>query len=158
TNLIDLYFGNVDPPPLVLENNAPIETYDPGILDYEETYYWKVVCKNDGGSSTADIWSFTTEIETSADDMIPSITTLIGNFPNPFNPETTICYQLSKSSPVELSIYNLKGQLIKTLVKEFKEKGQHSIIWNAEECSSGIYFYHLQTSENNLMKKMLLMK
>ncbi|NQV19309.1 MAG: hypothetical protein HQ534_12305, partial [Armatimonadetes bacterium] len=63
TELIDFYFGNVDPPPLILENNTPIETYDPGTLDYEETYYWKVVCKNVAGSSTADIWDFTTEIE-----------------------------------------------------------------------------------------------
>jgi len=158
TNLIDLYFGNVNPPPLILENNAPIETYDPGTLDYEETYYWKIVCKNDGGSSTAEIWSFTTEIEVSSDGSIPSVTTLIGNFPNPFNPSTTISYQLAKSSLVELSIFNLKGRLIKTLVNEFKDKGQHSIIWNAEEFSSGIYFYQLKTSENNLMKTMLLIK
>ena len=170
TNLIDLNFGNVDPPPLILENSPPIETYDPGTLDYEETYYWKVVCKNDGGSSTAEIWTFTTEIEVSTDDMIPSITALIGNFPNPFNPSgagrspnTTISFTMEHTESTKLVIYNIQGQRINTLVDEVLSAGQHSVVWDGtnvsnRSVSSGIYFYQLKTGEYNLMKKMLLIK
>ena len=70
------------------------------------------------------------------------------NFPNPFNPETTFNYQLPTSKSIELSVYNIKGQLVKTLVNEIKEKGTHSITWdgkdkNSKPVESGIYLYKL---------------
>ena len=166
TELIDLYFGNVDPPPLILENNASIETYDPGTLDYEETYFWKVVCKNDGGSSTADLWNFTTEIELSADDMIPFKTKLIGNYPNPFNPETTISFSVTQTSSfVTLYIYNIKGQKVKTysFPNPDLSGGTRSVVWNGTDengkpVSSGIYLYKLKTDNFEKTKKMILLK
>ena len=88
---------------------------------------------------------------------------LIGNYPNPFNPQTVIMFQLSKEMPVEVNIYNIKGQKVRTLIDEEKEAGSHSIVWNGNDdnnypVSSGVYFYRMVTGEVISSKKMLLLK
>ena len=86
------------------------------------------------------------------------------NYPNPFNPETTINYQLPEDREVELKIYNIKGQLVKTLVEDIKPAGEHSTIWNGDDesgkpVSSGIYFYKLNVNGiTEAVKKCLLLK
>jgi len=85
------------------------------------------------------------------------------NYPNPFNPETTISYNLPAESFVTLEIYNLKGQLVKRLVSENKPSGAHKAVWNGSdqqgrEVASGFYFYRLKTKDNQLTRKILLMK
>ena len=65
------------------------------------------------------------------------------NYPNPFNPNTTIEYQLKKAGYVELKIYNVKGQLVDTLVKDKQNTGNYSVIWDAKGISSGMYFYQI---------------
>jgi len=92
---------------------------------------------------------------------IPEISLL--NHPNPFNPATIISYNLMKAGLVEVAVYNLKGQKVKTLVHDYQEKGNQQITWNGEnddgnKVSSGIYFYRVKTGDNLLVKKMLLMK
>jgi flagellar hook assembly protein FlgD len=90
-------------------------------------------------------------------------TSLSQNYPNPFNPTTTISYSLAQPGNVELAVYNIKGQKVKTLVNERKEAGSHKVIWNGKNdtnksVSSGIYFYQLSTYTKNMKKKMLLLK
>jgi hypothetical protein len=85
------------------------------------------------------------------------------NYPNPFNPETTISFNMNKASNVNLSIYNVKGQLVNTLVKGNLQAGNHSYVWqgkdmNGNQVSSGLYFYKLSSDEKTEMKKMVLMK
>ena len=85
------------------------------------------------------------------------------NFPNPFNPETVIRYSLLRASEVRVSIYNILGQKVRTLVDGRETAGQKSIIWDGknergEEVSSGIYFYRLEAEEFVQTKKMLLLK
>ncbi|RLC45028.1 MAG: hypothetical protein DRH57_08710, partial [Candidatus Cloacimonadota bacterium] len=94
---------------------------------------------------------------------IPTVYKLSQNYPNPFNPETVIAYQLPEGTAVEISIYNILGQKIKTLVKGRIEAGYHKVIWNGKDAenrhvSSGIYFYKISTDKFNETKKMLLMK
>ena len=79
-------------------------------------------------------------------------------YPNPFNPETTIYYELTDNSKVMVKIYNVKGQLIDTLVNHYQEAGQHSVSWNAVNQSSGIYFYKLHTGAQTATGKCLLLK
>lgn len=83
---------------------------------------------------------------------------LFQNYPNPFNPTTTISYDLPESSFVTLSIYNIRGQLVETLVSEFKNTGQHTAEWNAARLNSGIYSYKIQLAGITKVKKCILLK
>ncbi|MCB5251394.1 MAG: carboxypeptidase regulatory-like domain-containing protein [Candidatus Cloacimonetes bacterium] len=93
----------------------------------------------------------------------PLITNLGSNYPNPFNPATTIGYSVAERSPVNISIYNLKGQLIKALVNEEKSAGHHNVRWdgtdsNGYQVSSGVYFYKMSAGRYTSLKKMIMMK
>lgn len=94
---------------------------------------------------------------------IPANFKLYQNFPNPFNPITTISYQLLVAGDVKLLIYNLIGQKIKTLLDSFQNPGEHSIVWsgmndNRNFVPSGIYFYRIETNGMGFQKKMILIK
>lgn len=85
------------------------------------------------------------------------------NYPNPFNPQTTISYEIASDGIVKLDIFNLKGQLVKTLVNENKVCGPHKVVWNGTDkygrkVASGLYQYRLTTKEGSITKKMMLMK
>jgi hypothetical protein len=85
------------------------------------------------------------------------------NYPNPFNPTTTIRYSIEEPGSVSLDIYNIKGQLVKTLYQGNAEIGSHTAIWNGLDnsgnaCSSGVYFYRLRTPKTSLVRKMLMLK
>jgi hypothetical protein len=93
----------------------------------------------------------------------PALSALYPNFPNPFNPETTIRFSLGTAGPVKLSVYNTKGQLVKTLANSQMPSGQHQMIWNGRDESgapvaSGVYFYRLNTDNYSRIMKMVLMK
>jgi hypothetical protein len=98
------------------------------------------------------------------DHLIPTPLTLnLRNYPNPFNPETVITYNLPDNSRVELIIYNLKGQRVKKLVNEEQSAGIKTIIWDGRDergnrVSSGIYFYRIKAGELTEQKKMILLK
>ena len=89
---------------------------------------------------------------------LPVAVSLTQNYPNPFNPSTSIQYDLINDSPVNISIYNLLGQKIETLVNKIQHAGHHQIIWNAKDVSSGIYFYKINAGEYTETKKMVLLK
>ena len=90
---------------------------------------------------------------------LPSKPTLHENFPNPFNPVTTISFSIPYETTVNLEIYNHLGQLIETLVNyEFMSAGQYDFSWNASEQSSGVYFIRMQTPEKTSLKKAVLLK
>jgi len=85
------------------------------------------------------------------------------NYPNPFNPTTTISFNLPKAENVNLSIYNVKGQLVKTLANDRLNAGDHNIVWNGldnnnNQTASGVYFYKLSAGNFSEMKKMVLVK
>ncbi|MBN2281476.1 MAG: T9SS type A sorting domain-containing protein [Candidatus Marinimicrobia bacterium] len=84
--------------------------------------------------------------------------TLSQNYPNPFNPTTTFKYAIPKRTNVELSIFDLHGNLIEKLVSETLDAGEYQKIWNASEFSSGLYFYQLKTLDVALRKKCLVVK
>jgi hypothetical protein len=93
----------------------------------------------------------------------PSNYALSQNYPNPYNPVTQITYQLPQPGVVSLKIYNVQGQLVRTLVNEYKPAGTHSISWNGRndlgmEVSSGIYFYRIQAGSFTETKRMILIK
>jgi len=89
---------------------------------------------------------------------IPTEFSLEANYPNPFNSTTAINYQLLADSDVELSIFDMNGKKVATLVNEAKSTGYYSVKWDASGLSSGIYFYRLQTGDFVDTKKMVFMK
>ena len=89
---------------------------------------------------------------------VPSQYTLYQNYPNPFNPTTVIAYSLPVSSAVTLKVYDLLGREIKTLVNERQSAGQHSVIFDGSNCSTGVYFYRLQAGTFGQTKKLIELK
>ncbi len=90
-------------------------------------------------------------------------TKLGGNYPNPFNPETAINFAIHEAGKVRIDVFNIKGQLVKTLVNEHLEAAYHSVIWNGKDTkgvnvSSGVYFYKMDAAKYTSTKKMILMK
>ncbi|MCK4312373.1 MAG: T9SS type A sorting domain-containing protein, partial [Candidatus Cloacimonetes bacterium] len=111
--------------------------------------------------NNGDIYAqrITSEVSVGFDDTEYQIRVkLYQNYPNPFNPKTIISYSLPKASNVKIMIYNIKGQLVETLVDAQKPAGSHTVDWNVEDMSSGIYFYKLKSGNYNETKKMLLLK
>ncbi len=80
------------------------------------------------------------------------------NFPNPFNPTTSIQYSVGSSQFVSLKIYDVLGNEIETLVNEEKTAGSYKVDWNASDLSSGVYLYRVILGGSNLFRKMILMK
>ena len=95
---------------------------------------------------------------------LPTSFSLTDNFPNPFNPTTTIQYALPQAADVELTVYNVVGQVVRTLVAEHQSAGRYAVEWDATDdnghsLSSGMYFYRLEAGgEFREVKKMLLLK
>ena len=85
------------------------------------------------------------------------------NFPNPFNPVTTITYELSQESYISLEVYNMNGQQVTSLASKGQEAGKYTVQWdgtdlNGNKVSSGIYLYKLETPDFTNIRKMVLMK
>ncbi|MBT5420436.1 MAG: T9SS type A sorting domain-containing protein, partial [Candidatus Cloacimonetes bacterium] len=101
---------------------------------------------------------------TEADDpLIPTNTVLIGNYPNPFNPETKIEFSLLEAGNVDVVIYNIKGEKVKKLVDGKMVAGFHSAVWNGKDdngkkVASGVYLYRFKTAGIDQTKKMMLIK
>ena len=85
------------------------------------------------------------------------------NYPNPFNPETTIQYTIDKPRHLTMKIYNINGELIKTLINETIPAGNHQVKWNGtnefgEKVSSGIYFSNIKSENFTSTLKMMMLK
>jgi hypothetical protein len=89
---------------------------------------------------------------------VPGEYSLEANYPNPFNPSTVISWQLGVSSPVKLTVYDIRGQKIATLVNEIQPAGNHSVNFDAHNLAGGLYFYQLSTGDFTQTRKMLLVK
>ena len=83
---------------------------------------------------------------------------LFQNYPNPFNPRTIISWQLAIGGHVDLSIYNILGKKITTLISEELIAGNHTTEWDASKLSSGIYYYRIKTGKFQEFKRMILLK
>jgi hypothetical protein len=89
---------------------------------------------------------------------LPETFALHQNFPNPFNPTTTIQYALPTGSLVSLQVFDILGREVATLVNEFKNAGEHQVQFNASGLGSGVFFYRLQAGRFIETKRMMLVK
>ena len=100
---------------------------------------------------------------TTADEGIPTELALHDNYPNPFNPTTTLRFDLPEVSDITLTIYNMLGQKVKTFNMQSTPAGYHSVTWNAtndlgEQVGAGVYLYQLQSKNFVKTRKMVLLK
>jgi len=118
------------------------------------------------GLGGSDFWLIRLDQEISIADnaIVESLILNLSNYPNPFNPTTTISFSIPEESNVKLSIYNIKGQKIKSLLNDQITSGEHSIVWNGEDdsgkkVSSGVYLYKLNVNgKTEAVRKCLLLK
>ncbi len=119
---------------------------------------------DDNGENSGSAYIYDFSNLTSIDDkIIPSRKYNLSNYPNPFNPETTISFTVTQKRNLNLSIYNIKGKIVKTLYNGNINCGEHQIIWNGnneknESVSSGIYLYKFEADDFVITKKMILLK
>ncbi len=92
------------------------------------------------------------------ESLLPGNFTLAQNFPNPFNAQTTISYNLPKAADVTLDIFDILGRRVETLIKGHEMPGVHSISWDAKDFPSGIYFYKIKAGEFKGIRKCILLK
>jgi hypothetical protein len=89
---------------------------------------------------------------------LPSASMLLRAYPNPFNAQTTINYSLAQAGSVTLSIYNIMGQKVATLLDEVQPAGEHKVVWDAKDVTSGVYFYRLTGASIDEARKMVLLR
>jgi len=149
----------------VPSEEGPTLTYFDSNIPTSGTYSYviRVIYANPVGVSLASN-EVTVEYVSDEDIVQPVLhTQLKNNYPNPFNPETVINFTLAADSPVRLGVYNIKGELVTTLVNRFLHKGEHKTIWNGKDSvgntvSSGVYFYKMDTDGYSSVRKMVLVK
>jgi len=150
------------------ENDGTVDSYDQNPTHiYAETGIYSVSLTVSDGTDTdielKDDYINVTNVD-SENETISFEATNLFNYPNPFNPSTTIEFSIQNDSKVELSIFNTKGQKIKTLISNDINKGDHLIYWNGDEefgksVSSGIYYYKLVVNgKTEAVKKCLFLK
>jgi hypothetical protein len=114
------------------------------------------------------VWSLnnlspTTAIETNSGNDVPTTFRLLGNYPNPFNPETTIAFEMPAPANISLRIYNLRGQQIRNLFEGKIDAGRHQLVWDGtndlgDKVASGIYLYVLKAGAIAISKKLALVE
>jgi len=148
------------------EINTTTETTYTDLSVFTGQYIYEVSVIYDGGFESDFVEAFINHTD-SGINLVPTVTELISIYPNPFNPETNIAFSLAQDSSVQLVIYNVKGQKIKTLINETMESGFHSVVWNGKDdlgknATSGIYFSFLDSKEEGVdftsIKKIILLK
>ncbi|MEX2437326.1 MAG: GLUG motif-containing protein [Candidatus Paceibacterota bacterium] len=129
-------------------------------LEKGVTYHWRVRAGNQSGySDWSDTLSFTTVMPTDVlQEEVPEEFTLKQNYPNPFNPSTQIRFALPEQAHVTLSVYNLLGQQVATLVNETRSTGWHDVTFDASGLSSGVLIYRIEAGEYVETRSMMFVK
>jgi hypothetical protein len=133
------------------------------IIPAEENRYLIAGYTGYSDSTFSDCWLLKIAVEPTGvpenqENIVPSEYHLAGNYPNPFNSSTAIQYNLSEPARVRLEIYDILGKKIKTLADSYQPSGRHSVLWQADDYSSGIYFYRLTTADRTETGRMLLLR
>jgi hypothetical protein len=106
----------------------------------------------------AEIAPFVTDVRPIEGDGVPKVYSLEQNYPNPFNPSTRIKYSIPEEARVTLTVYNLLGQRVATLVNETQRAGSYIAVFEGPSFATGIYFYRLEAGNFTQVRKMILMK
>jgi len=140
------------------------------LLDQTTDGEWKIHVSDNGSGDTGTLNSWCVDITydistgvAEAGDKLPKVLALKGNVPNPFNPQTTIRFDLPTPGNVNLAIYEISGRRVATLVSGSLPAGYHESVWtgldeSGRSVASGIYFYRLEADNEVLTRKMILLR
>jgi len=138
--------------------------YEDNNLEYDTEYFYRVsFYAGDDWSEYSEIISVTLDWLEVDGDQLPTVYALHQNYPNPFNPVTNLSYDLPEDAMVKITIYDVMGKSIRTLVNSSQSAGYRSLHWNAtndngQPVSAGLYVYSIQAGQFNQTKKMILLK
>jgi len=149
----------------VYVTTVPGMSFGESVTTAGEYEYFVVAVYSNGFRSTRSnvVRATVVTVSEAEETVLPMATQLRGNFPNPFNPETLISFDLANDSPVLIEIYNVRGQRVRTLVNEDLTAGRHSVLWDGNDSSgrgvsSGVYFYRMNAGEVTSTRRMVLLK
>ncbi len=131
--------------------------FDPLATNTTPSYHW-IGVEPFGPLQAAVSWVLGTAATGEEPLIIPRRITLHQNYPNPFNPVTTIQYGLPRRLDVQITIYDLLGRMVTTLVSETQDAGFKSVEWDATDVSSGMYFYQIRAGEYAQTRKLVVLK
>ncbi len=135
--------------PILVELNATFDELK-GIMYYSHNNYKLAPRRND------DFVNYTTDV--TIENNLPVDYSITQNYPNPFNPSTMITYTLPKEEMVTIRVYDVLGQVVRTLVNQSQSAGTYNVTFNANNLTTGIYFYSIQAGGFSQVKKMMLLK
>ncbi len=124
-------------------------------------YYWRVKAMNEYGSSDwSETFMFRTVSATFVEDLYtsPQVFALEQNYPNPFNPSTTISFTVPKTVKTTITIYNMLGQKVATLLDEVKQPGSYRVTFDASHVAAGVYIYQMRAGSFVASRKMIVIK
>ncbi|MBD3233070.1 MAG: T9SS type A sorting domain-containing protein [candidate division Zixibacteria bacterium] len=124
--------------------------------DIIDSTFFEFTVMDSGAQTAVEDWSQSDWFEGNSE--IPEVVTLQANHPNPFNAQTSIGFSIPEPGNVRLNVYNIMGQKLATLQDGKMNAGEHSITWDADKHSSGIYFYRLEVGEEIITRRMTLLK
>jgi len=160
----DPQFSGTSSNPFNLEIDSPC--IDAGVIDipFIELFPLEDIAGNPRiYNDQIDMGAYEWQDSAIFNDQLPQSMTKISNYPNPFNPSTTISFDLARSDNISIIIYNLKGQKVKTLLNEYTESGRHSVLWNGDNeqnrpVASGLYLVQLNSNTISETRKIMMLK
>jgi lysophospholipase L1-like esterase len=143
-------------PDLIIPSPEGLYSYQDSTTEKAHDYYYKL--KAFGSDGATQIYG-----PVKAEASLPETFKVYQNFPNPFNPDTKIRFQLPRSTHTRIIIYNVQGQQVRTLVDDQLSPGYHEIRWDAlneneKRVASGVYYYRIEADQFSTLKKMVLLK
>jgi hypothetical protein len=119
---------------------------------------WKGLDPDNGANHLPVTFGGPVSVSQSSPNAAPSAFTLAQNYPNPFNPKTTIAYSIPQQAHIKLTVYDVRGTELSTLVNEEKSAGNYTVTFDASQLNSGVYVYKLTSGNQSVFKKMTYLK
>ncbi len=139
----------------ILDSSGIVNRYfniPAGMLQVNTKYYWRVNAGNSCNTSAYSVtWNFTTGLTGVSQNgtEIPGVYELYRNYPNPFNPSTSIKFDLPKDSRVKITIFSILGEEVDKIIDKDLSAGKYTAEWNGADFGSGVYFYRIEAVENS---------